>query len=895
VRSGRRQCGAHFDAPGASKRAIDSPLSITLDDAKRMDSTIAAAGLGERAPAAAAMPGRIAVRDFVPIAVQLGLVLVLLRQFQIESTAFVQFAAIAFAGVFVHAFLPHRLRLPFFAAVCVLSLPIVLGVANGAWLIAIGLTLIGICHLPISARARAVALLAIGALLAAQRAKLVPFPWPEAIWPILGSMFMFRMIVYFYDLRHDKVPVTPAQAAGYFFMLPNACFPLFPVVDFKTYRRSHYSADAYRTYQKGIDWLVRGVVHLILYRYIYYHVTLAPSEVTGPAELMQYLVSNFLLYLRVSGLFHMVVGMLYLYGFHLPETHNRYLLASSFTDFWRRINIYWKDFMQKVFYFPAVFALKRYGTTLAITVATLYVFLLTWALHSYQWFWLRGSVLFAWQDILFWAVLGLLVVANSLYEIKYGRSRSLGKPVWTWKRGALVVAKTYATFWAICILWSLWTSESLADWLSLWSALKGRYTMEVLLFPGLILAVVALGSIPQQKAELAKTPVDARRVWWRDRIVTLGSLALLIVVSIESVHTKLGTETATLVNSLRSGHLSRLDNAKLERGYYEGLLSVDRFNSQLWEVYSKKPSNWLEVENAGLKRFVGGFAQVELIPSFVSSTKYGTISINRFGMRDRDYADVPPPGTFRAAVLGASSVMGWGVGDAGTFEALVEERLGREPLSPAFQRVELLNYGVPGYQPPQQLVAFEKSLRLQPSAVFYIATGRELRRSADYMAEVVRKRIAIPYDGLRAIVEKSGARSDMDQATALRHLEPYGGEILQWVYNYIGQRSRERGMRAVWVFLPQVREGSWQEETPAAVRAAQAAGFVVVNLEDVYKGRDIATIRLAEWDDHPNALGHQLVADRLYAALAANRDAIFGADPAARRAPLASNPQESAR
>ena len=46
---------------------------------------------------------------------------------------------------------------------------------------------------------------------------------------------------------------------------------------------------------------------------------------------------------------------------------------------------------------------------------------MTWFLHSYQWFWLRGSVLFEWQDILFWTVLGVLVVINSLWEANGGR------------------------------------------------------------------------------------------------------------------------------------------------------------------------------------------------------------------------------------------------------------------------------------------------------------------------------------------------------------------------------------------------------------------------------------------------------------------------------------------
>ena len=807
--------------------------------------------------------GRIAVVDFFTVAVQLALVLLLLRQFEIESKAFVQLAGFAFAGFAIHAWLPLRWRLPFFSALSLASIPMVLGFANGLWLVSIGFALIGICHLPLAVRWRVALLLSAGALLMAQRAKLLPTPWSEAIWPILGSMFMFRLIAYFYDLRHDKTPVTPAQSVGYFFMLPNACFPLFPVIDFKTWRRSHYSADAYETYQRGIDWIVRGVIHLILYRYIYYHVTLAPAEVSGPAQLLQYLVSNFLLYLRVSGLFHLVVGMLYLFGFKLPETHKRYLLAASFTDFWRRINIYWKDFMQKVFYFPAVFALKRFGTTHAIIGATMFVFVLTWFLHSYQWFWLRGTWLFAPQDILFWTVLGVLVVVNSLVEIKYGRKRRLSTPVWSWRGFALVVAKTYAMFWFICILWSFWTAESIHDWLGLWSALRGAYTLEALVFPAIVLAVIALGSLPR-----AQPSADAKHALSRERAVTVVSMLALIVVSVEAVHTRLGAQTATLVHSLRSAHLSRLDNAKLERGYYEGLLSVDRFNSQLWEVYAKQPANWMKIESAGLKRFVDGFEQVELIPSVALSTPHGVISINRFGLRDRDYSATRPADTMRAAVLGASSVMGWGVADGATFESLLEERLNREPLGSSYRRFELLNFGIPGYQPPQQLAAFERALKLEPTTLFYVAAGRESSRSAAYLAEALHKKLPIPA-ALQPIVDRAGVKAGMDEAALAKQLMPLGGQILQAVYRSIADRSRALGIRPVWIFLPQVREGSWQEETPEAVRAAQAAGFHVIDIGDVYKGHDIAILRLAEWDDHPNALGHRLVAERLYREIAA--------------------------
>lgn len=822
----------------------------------------------------------ISLLNFAVIVVQLALALLVLRQFQIEGKAFVSLAAYIFAGFLIHAHLPLQWRLPFFSLLSLGSIVFVLGWANAAWIMAIGAALIGICHLPVSIAVRSLLLLAAGGLLMAQRAAWLPIPWSEAIWPILGSMFMFRLIVYFYDLRHDKAPITAAQSVSYFAMVPNVCFPLFPVVDFKTYRRSHYAADAYTTYQKGVDWIARGIVHLLLYRFFYYHVTLAPSEVAVPADLLQYLVANFMLYLRVSGLFHLVVGILHLFGFNLPETHNRYLLASSFTDFWRRINIYWKDFMQKLFYFPAVLALKRLGTTRAVIVATMYVFVLTWFLHSYQWFWLRGSWLFVWQDMLFWALLGVLVVLNSLYEIKYGRKRRLGAPVFSWRSMALTVLKTYATFWFICVLWSFWTSDSIADWLGLWSALKGDYTPRVLLFPAIALTVIVLGNVPAAQLDGAKAVRAAQQLLWRERAVTVVVLVGLLGLSVESFYSRLGTDVASGVHGLRSAHLSRLDNAKLERGYYEGLMDVGRFNSQLWEVYAKKPSGWLAADFTGLKQFTGNFAQQELKPSSVSVSQYGALTTNRFGMRDKDYADGRPADTWRVAVLGPSNVMGWGVPDGATFEALLEEHLNREPLGAGYRRFELLNFGVPGYQPPQQIVNFERAMRLQPNVLFYVATGRELRRSATYMAEVMNKGIDVPYPELRAIVDRSGVKVGMDETAALRLLEPRGAELLAAVYQRIASQTREAGVRVVWVFLPGARAGSWQEETPEAVRLATEAGFTIISLDGIYDGIGIEQLRLSEWDDHPNAQAHRLIAERLYQELGTRAGSVFA--PASR-------------
>jgi hypothetical protein len=822
--------------------------------------------------------GRIAVLPYLAIVGQLGLLLLLFRQFQIESQAFRIVAALAAAGFVVHAWLPLRYRLTFFSVLSIVGIVVTLGVTTSAWLLILGSALIGICHLPFSARARTALLLCALAALAVMRAGWIEAPWPRALWPILGSMFMFRLIIYFYDLRHDKAPPSLARSFAYFFMLPNVCFPVFPVIDFKAFRRNYFDADAFQIYQTGIHWMLRGAIHLILYRVVYYYWTLAPSEVINPGDFLQYVAANFLLYLRISGLFHLIVGMLYLFGFRLPETHHRYLLASSFTDFWRRINIYWKDFMLKIFYYPTVFRLKHLGPLRAMVIATVLVFAATWFLHAYQWFWLRGSYLLAPQDVLFWAILGGLVVVNSLYEAHHGRKRVLSRTTTSWRTKGATIARTFVFFWFLCVLWSLWTSESIEQWLGLWSAIEGEWTWRAFLIPLGVLAVIVAGNVEPAGPRNAFERTSMRafpnviKASWAPATV----LVAFIAIGIEPVQLQIGTGVANVVHSLRSGRLSRLDVAKLERGYYEDLLSVDRFNSQLWEIYAKRPPNLLGIEGANLKRFTNDFAGYELMPSRVSISTYGPITVNRWGMRDRDYELVPPPDTFRFVILGPSNVMGWGVADGETFESLLEKRLNEDGESTGGSHIEILNFAVPGYEPPQELVAFDKALRFSPQGVIYVAVGRELSQAARYLAQAAHNGLEIPYPELRSIVDRAGVVPGMDETEALRRLRPVENDILTWIYSYVVEKSRAVGARPILAFVPQVRSGLWEEETAGTIEIARKAGFIVMDLADIYEGQDIDQIRVAEWDDHPNARGHRMIADRLTAEFKAHRQEIFG-------------------
>lgn len=829
-----------------------------------------------RAPAEA----DLSTRHYLLLAGQLALATWVIGRFQIESRAFARLSLLVLVGFLVHARLPQRFRPAAFALIGMLGVGLVLGTVNALWVLALGGVLLGACILPLPVGWRIAAVLATGGVLAVLRVELLPVPWSSAIWPVLGSMFALRMIVYLYDRSHGVDGGSRWETVSYFFLLPNVCFPLFPVVDYKTYRRSYYGEPAWQCHQTGMAWITRGLVHLLLYRWIYYYVVLAPSEVESAVDLTRYLVSNYALYLRVSGTFHLVIGIVRLFGHALPETNFRYFLAASVNDFWRRANIYWKDFMLKVVYYPTFFGLRRGGERLALVVATLAVVTATWGLHSYQWFWLRGDFLLRWQDGVFWTVLGLAMIGTTFYERSHARARGrrarTGRLFDAGRLGAIVL-----TFCFIAVLWSLWTCESLAEWLRMWSAVGdfGGGTAAAGLGVPLLL-VALLGAAPRRlPGRLGRLPLATRQA-----AATLTVLSVLLALSLPAIYTRLGERASGVIQSLRAAKLNRLDAERLQRGYYEDLLDVDRFNTELWSVFRSKPTDWRELHETTALEVRDDFLGRSLKPEIRTVYKGHTLTTNRWGMRDRDYALEKPAMTTRIAVFGGSIVMGAGVDDGETFENVLEDRLAGQP---GLERFEVLNFGVGGYSALQRLRALEiQGLRFSPDVAVFVAHENELFRLERHLAAVSRRGVQPPYPELRRLLDAAGFDQAETRESFSERLKRFDEEILSFAYRRFVEVCRSRGIRPVWVFLPTLEVYADAADVARFEEAARRAGFETIDLFGLWErsGRDRFSLRLADWDYHPNAEGHRVIAESLYEELAA-RPWLLGREPGGEQPP----------
>ncbi len=803
--------------------------------------------------------------------VYFALLAVIVRRFDLESSALQDLMVWALGGFVVSALLPLRYRQGFFVALSITGLLWVAGVSTGLWVLAIGISLILLCHLPIPFVLRLVLLLGAGAVLALQRITVLPSPWSRPAWAILASMFMFRLIVYLYDIRHNVTDVRPMRTLAYFFPLPNVCFPLFPVLDYHRFSNHYFDQDPPTLYRQGLHWMGRGVLHLLLYQVVYYYFTLAPHEVTNAATLVRYLVVGVLLYLRVGGQFHLIVGLLKMFGFNLPETNNLYFFATNFNDYWRRINIYWKDFMVKVFYLPIYMTLSRrgMGRTATLCVATVVVFAITWFLHAYQWFWLQGDFPIRGTDALFWGAMGVVVLANSLTEAKTKGRKRLGPVAWTPRRTVEFFLKALMTFTTVAILWSLWSAESLRSWSRLWTVTSGWTLLLAVVVPYLVLRF--LRRMPNSKGSVDLSYL-LKAVPGKPESWTAGLLAVVALLTVPSLAAPLGPRFASKVADLRSSRLNATDRALLEHSYYETLQHSSRFESQLWQRFAAaEPA--VAAHDSDLFRRRTDFLWHEIQPNTTGLYKGKRFSSNQWGMRDQEYSLAKPPETFRIAVMGASHVMGHGVGDNEVFAHLLEEDLNREDFGDNTS-YQVLNHAIDDYSPLQQLVLLRESvLGFEPDLVLYIAHSDENFWARKHLARTLVSGVEIPDAFLDELAQTAAPQDRVpdgltkDERISRAVLQLQGVPANQAVahsYNQFAQAAIEAGARPVWVYLPKLWEHTSWRNLPRLKRNAQAAGFQIISLDGVYPYDQRAELRVSPADEHPNAIGHRLVAERLF-------------------------------
>ena len=332
----------------------------------------------------------------------------------------------------------------------------------------------------------------------------------------------------------------------------------------------------------------------------------------------------------------------------------------------------------------------------------------------------------------------------------------------------------------------------------------------------------------------------------------------------------------------RSDYLERLAQAGLLRRYYD-LYQWNRFL-----VYSLRPNRELELIDP-------------LAPAAIHERTKWTARTNSRGFRTPEFEIARTPGRRRVVTLGDSSTFGWGVEVEDAYpERLRRELAARRDLDP--ESVEVINLGVPGYSTFQGRVQLELvGLPLQPDVVVWsylandgTATGesdhRTLERRLGWegaLLEFLHRSAA--YEALEAWVRAARSRLQPPEEPdasdpAARNVANYG-EAARNIRDAV-LLARQAGVPMVLLAQCVRREVSgvlFQAAERVNAPLLDATALLDASLEAVATDPEFAAQRALLADRygehtlrtnphlvvflpdncHPNAIGHQLVAEAL--------------------------------
>jgi hypothetical protein len=426
-------------------------------------------------------------------------------------------------------------------------------------------------------------------------------------------------------------------------------------------------------------------------------------------------------------------------------------------------------------------------------------------------------------------------------------------------------------FALICILWTYWSCQSWAEFQALIDAASRPTIREVMIVLGALVLVCVCGMVwgwsSRETSEGRRTQASRApfRFWPSAGAVAIGALCLLILPFIV---TRAVPSFKPVVARLHGDTLNARDLALQRRGYYEEL-DVNRMENWQWHI-AEDPEGWAAGRNV-LVRQRSDFLLTEVVPSVSTILRGAPVRSNRWGMCDRDYEKIKAPDTYRIVLLGASNDQGTGVNGNETYENLVEDRLNREHPAPRYSRYEILNMSVAGDCILQRLLRLEQEgFGFQPDAVIFSIAAVDEQFLVTHLRKALILGAEPPADYreiLEPVVRKASVNRTMPGVMIDRRLRPYTTEISQWTWRRFAEQCVHHRVRPLVSFRPEPVdfEGLEPATRSEMIRPVRAAGLEVIDLSSAFDGvADRDTLMLAKWDHHTNALGHRLLADKLY-------------------------------
>jgi lysophospholipase L1-like esterase len=245
-----------------------------------------------------------------------------------------------------------------------------------------------------------------------------------------------------------------------------------------------------------------------------------------------------------------------------------------------------------------------------------------------------------------------------------------------------------------------------------------------------------------------------------------------------------------------------------------------------------------------------------------------TIRLNDWGLRGGPVEPRASDGR-RILFLGGSIALGWGVPEEKTVEARLERR-----LSEAGQHVQVLNGGVGNYNAERYVSRYFKELSgLEPTdiVVHYFLRDAEDLEPGNGNAFLRHSELAVTmWIAYHRMFDRSGEQSLVDHYRTTYASDAPGFQTMKEKLRALADYGHARHVRLFLAMVPDVHnlvdyKFDFIHETMRQI--AETDGYTYIDLLPAMRGRSPQDLFAMPGDPHPNALGHELMADAMFPAI----------------------------
>lgn len=259
----------------------------------------------------------------------------------------------------------------------------------------------------------------------------------------------------------------------------------------------------------------------------------------------------------------------------------------------------------------------------------------------------------------------------------------------------------------------------------------------------------------------------------------------------------------------------------------------------------------------------------EHIPNRIARLQNVDIRTNNLGMRGGEpntQADT------KVLMLGSSITLGWGVPEEQIYPSILKQRLQNLTKN----SLEVFNAGVGNYNTYREIQAFfSKQKQLSPDVIvlnYFVNDGEILPApKSNWLLENSQLAVLL-WSRLEQIKTKFGVQESFEEHYKNIYKDDFEGWILtQKSFAKLAKYANDRNIPVIVAMIPDIHNlknypfGFIHEKVK---KLSEDNGFVFVDLYDSFKNIDKPEgIWAMPGDPHPNAKGHQMIADQLFPVL----------------------------